>query len=111
MDYWNMLQEYTKSQAIGLINLVGAANNWKRKTRVDLVDRIEAGDLWWILIQKKYLNLKLADYSVKLFFISLVHEVIQKGFSYKVFLPEPELCPWIPPNEYTGQIFLFTLVW
>lgn len=40
-----MLQEYTKSQAIGLINLVGAANNWKRKTRVDLVDRIEAGDL------------------------------------------------------------------
>lgn len=39
------MQEYTKSQAIGLINLVATANNWKRKTRVDIIDRIEAGDL------------------------------------------------------------------
>ncbi|XP_024374840.1 uncharacterized protein [Physcomitrium patens] len=37
--------EYTKSQAISLINLVATANNWKRKTRVDIIDRIEAGDL------------------------------------------------------------------
>lgn len=40
-----VLQEYTKSQAVGLINLVAATNNWKRKTRVDMIDRIEAGDL------------------------------------------------------------------
>ena len=40
-----VLQEYTKSQALGLINLVATANNWKRKIRVDMVDRIEAGDL------------------------------------------------------------------
>ncbi len=39
------LQEYTKSQVIGLINLVATANNWKRKSRVDMVERIEAGDL------------------------------------------------------------------
>ncbi|CAM6053746.1 unnamed protein product [Sphagnum tenellum] len=37
--------EYTKSQVIGLINLVATANNWKRKSRVDMVERIEAGDL------------------------------------------------------------------
>ncbi|KAG0616902.1 hypothetical protein M758_5G150000 [Ceratodon purpureus] len=37
--------EYTKQQVIGLINLVATANNWKRKTRVDMIDRIEAGDL------------------------------------------------------------------
>jgi hypothetical protein len=39
------MQEYTKQQVIGLINLVATANNWKRKTRVDMIDRIEAGDL------------------------------------------------------------------
>ena len=44
-DCWNEMQEYTKSQAIGLINLVATANNWKRKTRVDVIDRIEAADL------------------------------------------------------------------
>jgi len=43
--YSMVLQEYTKSQAVGLINLVAATNNWKRKTRVDMIDRIEAGDL------------------------------------------------------------------
>lgn len=37
--------EYTKSQVIGLINLVASMNNWKRKARVELVEKIEASDL------------------------------------------------------------------
>jgi len=53
--------EYTKSQAIGLINLVATANNWKRKTRVDMIDRVEAGDLWWRTFQGEYLDVELVD--------------------------------------------------
>lgn len=37
--------EYSKSQVIGLINLVASMNNWKRKARVELVEKIEASDL------------------------------------------------------------------
>eukprot|EP00245_Coleochaete_scutata_P015267 TRINITY_DN6732_c0_g3_i1.p1 TRINITY_DN6732_c0_g3~~TRINITY_DN6732_c0_g3_i1.p1 ORF type:complete len:174 (-),score=39.02 TRINITY_DN6732_c0_g3_i1:314-763(-) len=37
--------EYTKSQIIGMISLVASTYNWKRKTRVDLIDKIESGDL------------------------------------------------------------------
>ncbi|XP_057836167.2 uncharacterized protein LOC131046440 isoform X1 [Cryptomeria japonica] len=36
--------EYSKGQVIGLINLVASMNNWKRKTRVELVEKIETGD-------------------------------------------------------------------
>lgn len=37
--------EYSKNQVIGLINLVASMNNWKRKARVELVEKIEASDL------------------------------------------------------------------
>jgi len=60
-DCWNELQEYTKSQAVGLINLVATANNWKRKTRVDMIERIEAGDLWRMTFQDNYLDVELVD--------------------------------------------------
>eukprot|EP00898_Chlorokybus_atmophyticus_P003339 jgi/Chlat1/4005/Chrsp26S03986 len=37
--------EYTQAQVIALVNLVANTNNWKRKTRVELVEKIESGDL------------------------------------------------------------------
>ncbi|BFI25231.1 syndetin [Marchantia polymorpha subsp. ruderalis] len=37
--------EYTKAQVVGLINLVASTYNWKRKTRMDLLEKIETGDL------------------------------------------------------------------
>ncbi|KAJ7561332.1 hypothetical protein O6H91_03G024200 [Diphasiastrum complanatum] len=37
--------EYAKPQLIGLINLVASTNNWKRKTRLELMEKIENGDL------------------------------------------------------------------
>ncbi|KAL2652577.1 hypothetical protein R1flu_020705 [Riccia fluitans] len=37
--------EYSKAQVVGLINLVASTYNWKRKTRVDLLEKIETGDL------------------------------------------------------------------
>lgn len=36
--------EYTKGQVIGLINLVAVSNNWKRKTRLELLEKVEAGE-------------------------------------------------------------------
>ncbi|XP_047170889.1 syndetin-like [Vigna umbellata] len=33
--------EYTKSQIIGLINLVATMKGWKRKTRLDILEKIE----------------------------------------------------------------------
>lgn len=38
------VQEYNKSQVASLINLVATVNNWKRKAKVDLLERIETGD-------------------------------------------------------------------
>ncbi|KAL6641424.1 hypothetical protein ACP70R_019605 [Stipagrostis hirtigluma subsp. patula] len=35
--------EYSKSQVVGLVNLVAAMKGWKRKTRLETVERIEAG--------------------------------------------------------------------
>eukprot|EP01018_Ginkgo_biloba_P020518 Gb_32393 [translate_table: standard] len=36
--------EYSKPQVICLINLVASMNNWRRKTRMELLEKIEAGD-------------------------------------------------------------------
>ena len=36
--------EYSRSQVLSLVNLVANAHNWKRKTRMDLVERIESGE-------------------------------------------------------------------
>ncbi|XP_062205104.1 uncharacterized protein LOC133907097 [Phragmites australis] len=35
--------EYSKSQVVGLVNLVATMKGWKRKTRLETVDKIEAG--------------------------------------------------------------------
>ncbi|KAL6905296.1 hypothetical protein ACP4OV_002897 [Aristida adscensionis] len=35
--------EYSKSQVVGLVNLVATMKGWKRKTRLETVERIEAG--------------------------------------------------------------------
>jgi syndetin len=32
------LQEYSKSQIVGLVNLVAAMKGWKRKTRLETVE-------------------------------------------------------------------------
>lgn len=37
-------QEYSKNQIIGLVNLVAAMKSWKRKTRLEVIERIEAGN-------------------------------------------------------------------
>eukprot|EP00249_Psilotum_nudum_P022392 c28500_g1_i1 orf=1413-4874(+) len=37
--------EYAKGQVIGLVNLVASTNNWKRKTRVEILEKIEAGEI------------------------------------------------------------------
>ncbi|KAL4191048.1 hypothetical protein AMTRI_Chr07g78870 [Amborella trichopoda] len=34
--------EYSKNQVIGLVNLVASMNNWKRKTRLEMLEKIEA---------------------------------------------------------------------
>eukprot|EP00850_Spirogloea_muscicola_P003028 SM000012S25290 [mRNA] locus=s12:103268:112388:- [translate_table: standard] len=36
--------EYSKAQITGLINLVASTYSWKRKTRLDLLEKIESGD-------------------------------------------------------------------
>ena len=33
-------QEYSKNQIIGLINLVAVTNSWKRKTRLEILERL-----------------------------------------------------------------------
>ncbi|CAM6007041.1 unnamed protein product [Sphagnum balticum] len=38
------IKEYTRSQVIRLFNLASTANNWTKKRREDILDRIEAGD-------------------------------------------------------------------
>ncbi|AQL05769.1 C-terminal isoform 3 [Zea mays] len=35
--------EYSKSQVVGLVNLVATMKGWKRKTRLETVEKIEAG--------------------------------------------------------------------
>lgn len=35
------LQEYSKSQIVGLINLVATMKGWKRKTRLEVLEKIE----------------------------------------------------------------------
>jgi hypothetical protein len=37
------LQEYSKTQVVGLVNLVATMKGWKRKTRIETIERIEAG--------------------------------------------------------------------
>ncbi|KAI3722083.1 hypothetical protein L2E82_33109 [Cichorium intybus] len=37
--------EYTKSQMVGLINLVATMNGWKRKNRLEVLEKIESGGL------------------------------------------------------------------
>ncbi|CAA7390862.1 unnamed protein product [Spirodela intermedia] len=42
--YWARSHpEYSKSQIVGLVNLVSSAKNWKRKTRLEVLERIESG--------------------------------------------------------------------
>lgn len=36
------LQEYTRNQITGLINLVATMKGWKRKTRLEVLEKIEA---------------------------------------------------------------------
>lgn len=38
------VQEYSKGQVVGLVNLVASTYNWKRKTKMDLLEKIESGD-------------------------------------------------------------------
>lgn len=35
------LQEYSKSQIVGLVNLVATMKGWKRKTRLEVLEKIE----------------------------------------------------------------------
>ncbi|KAM6573725.1 hypothetical protein CsatA_017805 [Cannabis sativa] len=35
------IKEYTKNQIIGLVNLVATMKGWKRKTRLETIERIE----------------------------------------------------------------------
>ncbi|MQL84150.1 hypothetical protein Taro_016654 [Colocasia esculenta] len=35
--------EYSKNQVVGLINLVSTVKNWKRKTRLEVLEKLEAG--------------------------------------------------------------------
>ncbi|GJN20040.1 hypothetical protein PR202_gb07363 [Eleusine coracana subsp. coracana] len=37
------IKEYSKSQVVGLVNLVATMKGWKRKTRLETVEKIEAG--------------------------------------------------------------------
>ncbi|KAI3941275.1 hypothetical protein MKW92_021528 [Papaver armeniacum] len=37
--------EYSKNQITGLVNLVASTNNWKRKTRLEVLEKIEAGSM------------------------------------------------------------------
>jgi len=42
--YWAYSHpDYSKGQIIGLVNLVAAMKNWKRKTRLEVIEKIEAG--------------------------------------------------------------------
>ncbi|KAG0457416.1 hypothetical protein HPP92_022573 [Vanilla planifolia] len=36
--------EYTKSQIVGLVNLVAAMKGWKKKTRLEVLEKIESGN-------------------------------------------------------------------
>ncbi|KAH0461467.1 hypothetical protein IEQ34_009042 [Dendrobium chrysotoxum] len=36
--------EYTRSQVVGLVNLVATMKGWKRKTRLEVLERIESGN-------------------------------------------------------------------
>ncbi|KAF2300701.1 hypothetical protein GH714_015221 [Hevea brasiliensis] len=37
--------EYTKTQIVGLINLVATMKGWKRKTRLEIIEKIEGADI------------------------------------------------------------------
>lgn len=39
--YFFSMQEYTKSQIVGLVNLVATMKGWKRKNRLDVLEKIE----------------------------------------------------------------------
>jgi len=40
--YWARTHpEYTKSQIVGLVNLVATMKGWKRKNRLDVLEKIE----------------------------------------------------------------------
>ncbi|KAL2897172.1 Syndetin, partial [Bienertia sinuspersici] len=39
------LQEYSKSQVVGLVNLVATMKSWKRKTRLETVEKIEGSSM------------------------------------------------------------------
>ena len=42
---WAQLHpEFTRSQIIALANLMAAAHGWKRKTKQDIVEKIERGE-------------------------------------------------------------------
>lgn len=41
MEYLLPLQEYTKNQIVGLVNLVATMKGWKRKTRFEVLEKIE----------------------------------------------------------------------
>jgi syndetin len=36
-------QEFSTSQVVGLVNLVATMKGWRRKTRLETVEKIEAG--------------------------------------------------------------------
>lgn len=36
------IQEYTKGQVVGLVTLVATMKGWKRKTRLEVVEKIES---------------------------------------------------------------------
>lgn len=40
-----MMQEYTKSQIAGLINLVATMQGWKRKNRLEVLEKIGAAGM------------------------------------------------------------------
>lgn len=39
--YFFLMQEYTRNQIVGLINLVASVKGWKRKTRLEILEKIE----------------------------------------------------------------------
>ena len=39
-----IMQEYTKGQVTSLINLVASCHKWTRKSRVEILEKIEAGE-------------------------------------------------------------------
>lgn len=38
----DILQEYSKNQIVGLINLVATMKGWKRKNRLEVLEKLES---------------------------------------------------------------------